>query len=222
MPHIVAEIERIFRDDIVLDGELYNHEFKDNFEHIIHLVRQEVPDPSHTDVQYHVYDIVNADPFSERAERIRKIFTIGPPRFRYLVKAETFRVDGEDEVTDYFQQFRDEGYEGAILRNAAGLYAHKRSADLIKLKEMEDAEFKITGIEEGRGKLQGHVAAFVCEMPDGQTFKAKMRGDTDMLRKYFENHSLWQGKLLTVKFQNLTGKNGVPRFPVGLRFRGEL
>ena len=209
----------MFVDDIILDGELYNHKFKEDFEQIISLVRQETPAASHMVVQYHVYDIVNDKPFSERTKTIHKIFTIGGPgRFQCLIEAETFRVDGEDGVADYFQRFRDEGYEGAILRNAGGLYAHKRSADLIKLKEMEDAEFKVVGVEEGRGKLQGHAAAFICKTKDGQEFRAKMGGDQDMLRKYFEDHSLWEGQLLTVKFQNLS-QYGIPRFPVGMRLR---
>jgi DNA ligase-1 len=66
LPHIIAEIEDRFEEDIVLDGECYNHKFKDNFEHIVHLVRQEEPDEECTDVEYHIYDTVNKDPFEKK------------------------------------------------------------------------------------------------------------------------------------------------------------
>jgi DNA ligase 1 len=219
LPHIVAEIEKHFKADVILDGEAYNHVFKDNFEHIIHLVRQEDPDQEHTDVEYHIYDIVNDKPFKERFGHLQKCFTIGSPKLQYLKLADTFLVENQEEVTNFYNDFKDQGFEGAMLRNAYGLYVNKRSSDLIKIKEFDDAEFKITGIEEGRGKLAGHVGAFVCITKEGKEFLAKMSGETAKLKEYFEKHSLWQNKILTVQFQGLTGKEQVPRFPVGIRIR---
>jgi len=219
-PHIIAEIEKNFKDDIILDGELYNDEFKNNFEHIVHLVRQQEPDKNCTDVQYHIYDTVNDNTFDERINLLSKKFAAPTtPNFKYLVLAETHMVEDEASVPDWFDEFKEMGLEGAILRNAAGLYVNKRSSDLIKVKEMQDDEFEIIGINEGRGKLQGHVGAFVCVTKDGKEFLAKMSGETARLREYFLNHSLWKGKQLTVQFQDLTGANNVPRFPVGLRIR---
>ena len=48
----------------ILDGELYNHELKDDFEKIISLVRKTKPTEEHRQeaaelIQYHVYDIAN-------------------------------------------------------------------------------------------------------------------------------------------------------------------
>jgi ATP-dependent DNA ligase len=84
---------------------------------------------------------------------------------------------------------------------------------------MQDEEFDIVGVEEGRGKLAGHVGAFICQMDNGKTFKAKMSGDTGKLKEYYEHRKLWMGKCLTVQFQDYTAAEGVPRFPVGLRIR---
>lgn len=214
LPHIVAEIEANFSNDIVLDGELYNQEFKKNFEHIVHLVRQEEPDAAHTDVQYHVYDVVNSDPFYKRTALIENFFAT--KSLKYLKRVDTF-IMLEGEHKDFFDRFVKEGYEGAMVRNTHSLYVNKRSYDLQKVKEFDDAEFEITGIDEGRGKLSGHVGAFVCRMADGKEFMAKMSGDTEKLKEYFQDHKLWKGKKLTVQYQGLTGKEGVPRFPVGIR-----
>lgn len=218
LPHIVAEIEKHFKADIILDGEAYNHDFKSNFEHIIHLTRQLEPDPQHTNVQYHIYDMVNDKPFKERIGHLQKCFTIGNPKLQYLKLSETLAIYDEEQVADLYNTFKAEGYEGAMLRNSNGLYVNKRSSDLIKVKEMQDSEFEIIGIEEGRGKLMGHVGAFVCLTEDGQQFKAKMSGSTEKLKEYFENHDLWKDKQLTIQFQDLTSY-GIPRFPVGLRIR---
>lgn len=217
-PHIIAEIESKFVDDITLDGELYNHEFKKNFEHIVHLVRQEEPDPKCTDVEYHIYDLVNDRTFGDRHRMLSNAFSIGNPKFKYLRLVTTVK-GSEDDIQIYFGNFRDRGYEGAMLRNGDSLYLNKRSYDLQKVKEFDDGEFEIIGIDEGRGKLQGHVGAFVCRTKDGKEFLAKMSGDTSNLKKYFDQHSLWKGKLLTVQYQGLTGAEKVPRFPVGVAIR---
>ena len=219
LPHIVKEIEANFTGDIVFDGEAYNHSFKDNFEHITHLVRQQEPDAQCTDVQYHVYDMATAETYEERAKNLFRL--LNKSSLKYLKFVETVRVLSEDDVAEHYNRFKSEGYEGCMLRNANGLYVGKRSADLIKVKEMLDEEFEIIGVEEGRGKLTGHVGAFICKMANGNEFKAKMSGATEKLKEYFDNPSLWQGKLLTVQFQDLTSY-GIPRFPVGLRIREDI
>lgn len=222
-PHIIAEIERIFRDDIVLDGELYNHDLKKDFEQIVSKVRQEEPEEGHEIVQYHVYDIVNTEIFRDRSSKLHKCFKIGPPDFKYLKLVETQIVNKEEEVSDWFSEFSGKGYEGAILRNGLGLYANKRSSDLIKVKEMQDAEFAIVGIQEGRGKLAGHVGSFICNTNSTvpQEFNVKLMGDTSKLKEYFEDSKLWFGKVLTVKFQDYTSYE-IPRFPVGVRIREDV
>lgn len=219
-PHIVQELEAAFEGrDVYLDGELYNHQMKSDFEKIVSLVRQEKPAPGHEIVQYHVYDMAVDMPYEARMEAIKLFFEIY--EFESLKMVPTYEVNQESDVMDYFDKFVAQGYEGSMLRNAMSKYVNKRSYDLLKVKEFDDAEFQIVGIEEGRGKLAGHVGAFVCVTSDGKQFNAKAKGETSNLRKYFEDHDLWAGKLLTVQYQGLTGKEKVPRFPVGIRIREE-
>ncbi len=221
-PHIIQELEAIFdnaRTEIILDGELYNHEFKANFEHIVSLVRQEEPDPKHTDVQYHIYDMVNGMEFSGRSDVLHEWIADLAIEDSSLRLVETIRLKSEDQVMEYFDKFRAQGYEGAMLRNSESRYESKRSYDLLKVKEFDDAEFEIIGIDEGRGKLSGHVGAFKCRTGEGKEFFAKMSGDTSKLRDYFVDHTLWIGKRLTVRYQGFTSAENVPRFPVGVAIR---
>jgi len=53
LPHIAHEIEVAFPGhDLILDGELYNHDFKKDFEKIVSFVRQEEPAEGHEVVQH--------------------------------------------------------------------------------------------------------------------------------------------------------------------------
>jgi ATP-dependent DNA ligase len=228
MPHIEAEIAEIFKAsadgttyNAILDGELYNHDFKKDFEKITSAIRKEKPEEGYLNVQYHIYDMDRNGDFEDRTRTLRGIMTIHEDRngpFKYLKRVTTQWVENEEQLMEFFEASLVQGYEGAMVRNAAGEYENKRSYNLLKIKEFDDAEFPIIGIEEGRGKLAGH-AIFICRDGKGKEFSAKMRGDTSKLKEFFDNRSLWDGKMLTVQYQGLTGKEGVPRFPVGVRIR---
>lgn len=216
-PHIIAQLEEAFPNmSITFDGELYNHSMKADFEKIVSLVRQEEPGEGHEIVEYHVYDMVSELQFKDRISLLTLF--LREKKLKSIKPVMTEISNTEDDVMTFFSKYRDQGYEGAMLRNGMSLYVNKRSYDLQKVKEFDDGEFPITGIEEGRGKLAGH-AIFVCKTETGSEFKAKLKGDTEMLKKYFENPLLWQNKQLTVKYQGKTNKEGVPRFPVGIAVR---
>lgn len=220
MPHIVAAIENGGHQDVIFDGELYNHLYKDNFEHITHLVAQDNPCEGHEVVQLHIYDTAQGGTNEQRQDWLKKELK-NQPKNSPLVLVKTIEVDTEEDVMTALEECIADGYEGCMVRNKAGKYVNKRSYDLLKVKEFDDAEFKIVGVEEGRGKLVGH-AIFVCITADGTEFRAKMQGDTAKLKEYFEDHKLWKGRELVVKYQGITKKNNVPRFPVGLRLKEQI
>lgn len=218
MGHIVKVVESLGFVDVTLDGELYNHSYKDKFEELTSFIRDTEAKPGAHVVEYHIYDTARANV----RQRERSAWIAGAqPVPKGIVLVETVMVDDEEELMEQFQRFLDQGYEGAIARNSDGLYVNKRSYDLLKIKEFIDDEFEVVGVEEGRGKLAGH-GIFVCKTKDGAEFRAKMMGDTAELKKFWKDPSLAVGKQLTVKFQGLTKKNGVPRFPVALRFRKDI
>ncbi len=216
VPHIIAALENRFPGrTLTFDGELYVHSFKADFEKIVSFVRQQVPALGHEVVEFHIYDMVTEGTFAVRTTLLYDLLfgKDGP-----LVPVSTRLVRDEEELFEAFAEYTAEGYEGLMVRNLAGKYEHRRSYGLQKVKEMMDSDHLIVGFEEGRGKLQGHVAAFVCALADGRTFKAKPMGELALLKSYFEDHSLWTGRKLVVKYQNLTA-DGMPRFPIGVRLR---
>ena len=202
-----------------LDGELYNHEYHAKFEELSSLIRQEEPKEGYENIQYHVYDIPNEIlPNSMRSKMLMDLKEAFEGTSIHIV--ETLVVNDEDELMEAFEHFLAEGYEGCMVRNIDGMYVNKRSYDLQKIKEFDDAEFKIIAVKVGtKGSMAGR-AVFTCQNGD-ITFDVKMKGSMDDLKKYADNPELVIGKILTVKFQGYT-KYGQPRFPVGLRFREDI
>ena len=78
--HILEDLEYFFEvhPDVVLDGELYNHDLRDDFEKIISLVRKQKPtDDDRAEaaklVQFHCYDYVETVmnmPYSYRMDQL--------------------------------------------------------------------------------------------------------------------------------------------------------
>lgn len=214
VPHIIAALEKAFAGaTLILDGELYNHDYKKEFETIVSLVRQQEPKNGYEKVQYHVYDLVDTKAkFSERLKQLKQAIK----GCKTLCLLETHKVESGEELMEFFSHFKGLGYEGAMYR-ADAVYENKRSNHLLKLKTFDDSEFKIVDVEEGRGRLTG-AAIMVCTTKSGETFNCKMEGAIDNLKTLLANKTKIIGKLLTVRYQGLTNGN-VPRFPVGVVIR---
>lgn len=221
IPHILKALKEF--EPLNFDGELYNHEYKEDFEVISSAVRREKElHPDHELIQYHIYDIATDMTFQKRIKALQ-LYKKVMEQSGHIKIVETRIAEDMDQLIQIYEDFLEQGYEGAMVRNLHDSpYESKRSKHLQKLKMFEDDEFKVVDILEGRGKLAGHVGSFICEIKDKngkRTFKAKAKGKTSNLKKYFKDETLWKNKMLTVRFQGYTKKNNVPRFPVGIRFR---
>jgi DNA ligase-1 len=230
-PHIIEELQKVFPIGLhKVDGELYNHDYKDKFEELASLIRQEVPAPNHTEIQYHVYDyLIEGKGFADRIEHLYTslhCYEKANALLKCVKFVETVRIKDEADMISTFEHFLELGYEGGMARNASGHYAGKRSYDLQKIKEFQDDEFTIVGINEGRGGYSG-CGIFVCKAKSSShpvtcmckecTFDVKMRGPKEQLKKFWSDHSTWKGRMLTVKYQYVSAY-GIPIFPVGERF----
>jgi ATP-dependent DNA ligase len=219
VPHIINAIDNAIKINY-LDGELYCHDYRSKFEELTSFIRQEEPKKGCDVVEYHVYDIPGTNLINaERNEMLQSYKPLFEGTPIHIV--ETHIINSENELMETFEHFLADGYEGCMVRNMDGLYVNKRSYDLLKVKIMMDDEFEIVDVEEGKGTLTGHAGSFVCKTKEGNIFKVKMEGSFSMLKEYLNNFEIYRGKMLTVRFQDYTGKNNVPRFPIGVRIRYE-
>lgn len=223
MPHVIKELETIYPKGYhEVDGELYNHAYKDKFEELASLIRQEVPADNCTEVQYHIYDYPSVKSgFKDRADALQdsvlQYECIKGQRLKYIKLTDTILVEDEEQMLSVFDNFIKLGYEGGMARNMEGPYEGKRSYHLQKIKKFEDADFAIVGIKEGKGGYAG-CGIFICKADNGDTFDVKMRGSKERLKQFLEHPRLWKDKELVVKYQYIS-KYGIPIFPVGERFK---
>jgi len=199
LPHIAAALRPYLSQhpSVVIDGELYTDQMP--FEELAGLIKKKKITDSDVarlkKVRYHVYDIYDHArpdmPYSERmgvlAAAVRRCgcvandtFSAGVAAAAAVAAAEVVLVRTEKvaALSDFrrlFAEFVEAGYEGIMLRNAAGVYrANYRSNDLQKYKEFMEEEYRIIDFKEGEGRDAGAVI-WVCETAEGKEFSIRPR-----------------------------------------------
>ena len=182
--HLENQLAYFFKQnpDIVLDGELYNHSLKDDFEKIISLVRKQKPTDEDRGeasilVQFWCYDllskrdesVVNKFDYAARMSMLTSVFDVydlGPTN-AILVK--TREVNDMNEARAIHEINLAEGFEGSIVRLNKP-YQQKRSYHLQKFKDFHDTEATIIDYVEGKGKRTGTLGKFIMRDEMGIQF----------------------------------------------------
>jgi len=246
IPHILKSLNGFFlaHPKAILDGELYNHDLRDNFNKITSLVRKQRPIKSDkmTDkafakkqieyqsrvieaedtIQYHVYDcpklndVVNeSQSFDFRMEELKEKLMTN----KHIVLVETSEVYSLGNLNSLYGQYLEQGYEGQMVRKNSSKYDNKRSTSLLKRKEFIDSEYKIVDIDVGNGNRSGTAKHLVCYCPTTKTtFNSNIKGSFDYLKEIYDNRKDYIGQLATIKYFQLT-PDGIPRFPYAIAFR---
>jgi len=206
---IISELEAYLGEGEQVDGELYCHGW--TFQRIISAIKRKRDD---TDLlEYHIYDAPHSTKTFQ--ERFIDSFLKGGETTRIKI-VENFKVNSEEELAEHESKAVAAGYEGLMLRHTDSLYKFKnRSYDLLKVKQQQDAEYKIVGFSDGDGREAGKVL-WRCVTDSGIEFGVRPKGTHEERAELFKSGSDYIGKELTVQFFELTD-DGVPRFPVGLR-----
>ena len=172
--HILQQLVPFFQKypDVILDGELYNHDLRDNFEKIISLVRKTKPtDEDRLEAskltQFHCYDIIDEElPFDQRIEFvIESLMLLGDS----IYTVETTQCFTEGDAKVFHADNLELGYEGSIVRTN-DTYHCNRSHNLRKFKDFHDAEATIIDFVEGKGKRAGTLGKFIMRDDDGIEF----------------------------------------------------
>ena len=217
--HILEQLQSFFDryPNVILDGELYNHELNNDFEKIISLVRKTKPTISDRTesadlVQFHCYDIIDEElPFDQRIEFVNEaLMLLGDS----IYTVDTHWLDSEIEAEVRHKYNLSKDYEGSIVRTNDA-YQCKRSHNLRKFKDFSDAEAYIVGYEEGKGKRLGTLGKFIMQDEDGNKFgcpPGKGYNYKDM-KNMLENIHEYMGQSATFTYFERT-KAGSYRHPL--------
>jgi ATP-dependent DNA ligase len=230
MAHIKEELFPFLslHPDLVVDGELYRHNPEEEgkvlndhkkFNWITSHASFGRKKPSEKEklIQYHIYDLINGLPFSDRLTMIRE--TIKESETLRLLQ--THKINDLQDVFRFHSLFEKEGYEGLVLRDKNLMYEpDKRSHFILKFKSFETDEAIVTGKNLKDGSLDVSTFTWECRFKEGkEKFYVTPFGSKEERK---EQYLKWDkiDCLLTFKYQGKIDKKvDVPRFAISVAFR---
>ena len=240
--HLLSDVQyrEFFNDypNIILDGEVYNHDYCNNFEALMSVFKKQKPTTEQraysADVaQFHVYDIFDKKyPNMSAMGRqlvLKSIKAKYFPGSRYFVIEPSTIINSEAHFDEFHAEQLDLGYEGTIARLFQAPYkVDGRSRDLIKRKEQFDCEFKILDVIEGEGNNKGMAAAVLIDLSTmsgmveqhledfgniGEQDAGMAKGwNHERCTELLANKDQIIGKMATIEYFEITGHGNI-RFP---------
>ena len=234
-PYLTALYDRESNQSIYLDGELYMHG-----KHLQEISGDARQSKNQSLMEYHIYDCFYPQElnttFTDRHAQLMELFNSMSAEDNAVIKlVVTKKINNRAEIASQYKKFIAAGYEGAMVRNAAGAYLASsiktgtslRSDDLIKYKPVFSDEFECVDYTQGsRGKDRAAVI-WQCKTKAGTVFNVTPKLDyTERYRLYEECEEYFKanGKFkyagwpLTVEYQDLS-KAGVPLRAKSVEFR---
>jgi DNA ligase-1 len=219
---------------MVLDGEIVSSSFQDLMKQV-----QRKSDVQADDAVLQLFDIIPLSEFKQGKSVLNqqkrhamlkeycKMFD-GFDNIQVIdkVDCDLDSEAGQQQFKDFNKEAIDQGYEGIMIKDPEALYECKRSTAWLKQKPFIEVSLEVKHVEEGTGRNEGKLGAFVCEgVDDGKTINVNVgSGFSDTNRdQFWDSRSSILGQIVEVRAdaitQNQDGTYSL-RFPRFLRFRG--
>jgi DNA ligase-1 len=196
--------------DFPLEGELWSG--RGTFEQTTATVRQPPDDAGWLRLQFAVFDVPQEPGgFSERIGKARAWFAAHPSPHAFVIAQSVVR--DRAQLLQELQRVQGLGGEGLIVRNPQAPYTAGRSAEVLKVKEFQDAEAVVIAHLPGEGQNLGRLGALLVEGPGGVRFRI---GTGFSAAERLDPPP--PGAVVTYRHHGHY-PSGIPRFPSFLRIR---
>jgi hypothetical protein len=116
---------------------------------------------------------------------------------------ETEEVETIKDADDFYTRMRDEGHEGAIVKDTQALWKDNTSPLQVKMKHFVQGEFEITHVIEGKGKFKGKMGAIGVKSSEGIITCNVGSGFSDKDRESIEFWEDMVGGIVTIQFESI-------------------
>lgn len=207
MPHIKEELSQL-ANGIYLDGEIYCHGA--SLQYHSSMIRSFTPQDNHEQFKYVVFDIQNKERYFGRRYNLEELFRTHNFKHIQLIKSTPGK---RDAAKVYCNQYREQGYEGAILRSPTGFYEKdSRSYSVQKVKKTLFARFPVIDIVcSNKGREKG-LAIVECITNEGKTFTARIAKPESIRRSIYNERSMSLPAAADIEFSDFT-EAGKPQHP---------
>lgn len=129
---------------------------------------------SNKDLVYNIFDVMTDDVYEERRKYLN---TLKPHSTEVRILPVLLYVDTDSMhvVPQLLDKITAAGAEGLILNAVNATYQHKRTDQLIKVKNTYTMDMLVVETIGGTGKYEGQIGSLFCKaIVDGKTFEANV------------------------------------------------
>lgn len=218
--HVAAELYRAF-DGYCLDGELISN---GTWEDTMHDARSDQRADGTSDLYFAAFDCLTHEELdtrtchrtlAERRELMRKLWPFPTCNSGILIQRP---VRTPKDVQKAAKSYIKDGFEGAVLKDMDSCYAFRRMKDWTKIKQFDTSDYKVVGIEEGKGKFLGTFGKFLVRGPKGKVSGVGSGISNAQRAEFWKLGKKLIGKTIEVKHQGVSQDGGL-RFPTFVRLR---
>lgn len=160
---------------------------------------------------YNIFDVMTDDAYYERRAFLDSLHCTSNET-RILPVLAKVNCNYEHSIANMLDAVTSAGAEGLMLNLAYANYQHKRTADLIKVKNTYTIDMLVEDWEYGNGKYDGMVGALQCVAitEDGKHIEASIgTGLSDEQRMIWaDDPSLIVGKIVEVSYFSMSQSSG--------------
>ena len=193
-----------------LEGELWGG--RESFEQTVSIVGKKHSHNGWLQLKFAIFDVPEAGGgFTDRIAQASDWFAKHPSPYAFIILQT--KVRNHAQLEQELQRIEKLGGEGLIVRKPDAHYKAGRSAEILKVKNYQDAEATVVAHLPGKGRNKGRLGSILVELDDGRQCKIG-GGFTDAERESPPP----VGAVITFKFYGRY-QSGVPKFPSFLRIR---
>ena len=159
---------------------------------------------------YNIFDVMTDDAYYERRAFLDSLHCTSNET-RILPVLARINCNYEHSIANMLDAVTSAGAEGLMLNLAHANYQHKRTNDLIKVKNTYTIDMLVTDWEYGTGKYDGMVGALHCEaITNNKRIEAKVgTGISDEQRQLWaDDPSFIVGKIVEVAYFSMSQNSG--------------
>lgn len=237
--HITRALEEnigLFDRSLVLDGEMVSSSFQALMKQV-----HRKSDVQSNDARLMLFDILPLSEFqkgksvlgqrrrSNLLRGMKAIFDkVGSIDLIPQIEVDLDTAVGEMQFKQYNKEAIESGFEGIMIKDIDAPYVCKRHVAWLKQKPFIEVSLSVVEVEEGTGKNESRLGAFICEgEDDGKVIRVNVgSGFTDEQRiEYWTNKESMVGQIVEIRADAATISQDSEstwslRFPRFLRFRG--
>lgn len=214
LPHIEEFLQPRIPEGTFIDGELYHHGTK--LQTIGSWIKKAQPES--LKLKYFCYDLISKDTYLDRYQELSDLLLAWSETDSPVRVLAVMPYTNDEAQAKLFSSARAHGFEGLIKRTNDTPYEDGvRSSSLLKIKEFEDCEVTVEGIERSK---QG-MAVCICRTDAGKIVRPTAPGTHAEKQHVLDHPEQYIGRRLTIEFSMLTD-DGIPFHPVAREWREEI